>query len=218
MADQKFTADDFSKWIPASEVHQKAVQKYGTYATTTILSRLTARLMTARAAEFFLGTEDSLSHGNTLIPPSVWRALADWDEPRRASIWTTNDQELEVPSDGGPLRPSTYVRLFGIRFDPAGVNDLLQTEAVSAPATVPPSERSQVEPKRTGGPTPKEWWDDLWIAMFRAIHFGELRPQKQADVENAMHDWLAERGYVASERTIRNAARKLFKALKEEGQ
>ncbi|MET4323713.1 hypothetical protein [Bradyrhizobium sp. RT5a] len=63
---------------------------------------------------------------------------------------------------------------------------------------------------------PADWWDDLWIEIARQLYVGDLKPKRQADIENAMSDWLSRRGSGAATSTIRERARRLWQVIKDE--
>jgi hypothetical protein len=103
-------------------------------------------------------------------------------------------------------------RHFNVRFDPAAVRAIVAPHQVDAQIKPRPEE---VAPANKGGAPRKEWWDDFWIEICRKIYDNELKNiQKQADIERAMHDWVSVQGFDVGETTIKNAARKLFKAWK----
>lgn len=69
-------------------------------------------------------------------------------------------------------------------------------------------------PKTLAGRLPADWWDDLWIEIFRQIHLGDLKPTKQADIVQAMLQWLSDRDVHVSEGTVKPRARKLMAMLR----
>lgn len=60
------------------------------------------------------------------------------------------------------------------------------------------------------GRPPKEWWADLWCAVWGQVVHGELTPKNQADIERSMLDWVAERGETVAESTIKPMAKKVW--------
>lgn len=86
--------------------------------------------------------------------------------------------------------------------EPAAKTEELPTEAPS-----------QLNP---GGRPPREWWDDMWCAVWGQIYRGDFEPKTQAAVEKAMHDWAAAHGHEPAVSTIRPKARKLIAACKAE--
>lgn len=73
---------------------------------------------------------------------------------------------------------------------------------------------AQQSPKTLAGRLPAQWWDDLWIEIFRQIHLGDLKPTKQADIVQAMLQWLSDRDVHVSEGTVKPRARKLMAMLR----
>lgn len=68
-------------------------------------------------------------------------------------------------------------------------------------------------PASGGGRPSKSFWEDLWAEMARQLYEGDLKPNKQVDIENAMNNWLAKHGHSAGETQVRERARKLFKSI-----
>lgn len=89
---------------------------------------------------------------------------------------------------------------------PAGQKDT--KPAAVAPDTAPPKRARE-------GRLPADWWDDLWIEIFRQVYLGELKPKSQADLVRAMQQWLSEQDIHAADSTLKPRARKLLKMLKE---
>ena len=68
-----------------------------------------------------------------------------------------------------------------------------------------------------GGRPRKEFWDDLWCAVWGQIFRAELIPQRQADIERAMLEWAAVKNHDVSESTIKPLARKMLAEIRSEG-
>jgi hypothetical protein len=102
------------------------------------------------------------------------------------------------------------VTLTGVRFDARGL-DILD----------PAPRRARVDPPaptgNTGRPT-ASWWEDLIIDIFGDVYWADLKPERQADIEAAMHDWISAKGLSASSSTVRKRARKLWDAIHREGE
>ena len=95
---------------------------------------------------------------------------------------------------------SAYMQLTNVHFLKAALDALAS-----------PSEQSLPEAKANrGGRPPKDYWDDLWCAIWGLAYRGDLQPKNQADIERAMMAWIEERGETASESTIKPLARKMF--------
>jgi hypothetical protein len=70
--------------------------------------------------------------------------------------------------------------------------------------------------KPAGGRPPKPFWDELWASIAAQMFNGDFKPDKQADIEKAMHDWLGRNSKNAGETAVRAKARLLWAALNEE--
>lgn len=82
--------------------------------------------------------------------------------------------------------------------------------------TVPPTDKAastdnQPSIKRNRGGKPMAaHWDGLWAAIAVKLYIGDLQPKTQADIENAMKDWLADKNIDASDSAVRLRARTLW--------
>ena len=65
------------------------------------------------------------------------------------------------------------------------------------------------------GRLPADWWDDLWIEIFRQVYLGDLKPKSQADIVKAMQQWLSAQDIEAADSTLKPRARKLLQMLQE---
>jgi len=66
--------------------------------------------------------------------------------------------------------------------------------------------------KATGRP-PKDYWEDVIIAMMVRWAEGDIKPKRQSEVAEAMKDWLDARSEKWSETTIKERAKKVFNAI-----
>lgn len=96
---------------------------------------------------------------------------------------------------------SCWIRLSGVYYLRAPLDAML---AQSNLAT------EQSSPTNKGGRPRKEWWDELWCAVWGEVYRGELQPRNQADIERAMMAWVESRGEAVSESTIKPLARKMY--------
>jgi hypothetical protein len=188
------------EWLTASEtIRQVRTGTMSIFAHETIAKRAHAGLLRARAAMLKAGQK---VERNVEIPWEFW-----WAEGKDAltANWEVGDFETWINHQ---LR----VQAFGVRFHAGDLREMLGTRPAETrlPAPVP----SAGQPGRL----PAEWWDDLWIEMCRALYVGDLKPQKQADIEKAMNDWIASKGGSAATSTVRSRARKLWQALGREGE
>lgn len=68
---------------------------------------------------------------------------------------------------------------------------------------------------KLAGRLPADWWDDLWLEIFRQIHLGDLKPKSQADIVRAMQQWLSDHDVETGDSTLKPRARKLFNMLQK---
>jgi hypothetical protein len=80
-----------------------------------------------------------------------------------------------------------------------------------APAT--PIESPVPAVTKKGGRPPKDFWDDMWAAIAVSLYVGDLKPKTQADVANAMNDWIDRNGLSAAPSTVQARARRLWDLL-----
>lgn len=171
---------------------------------------------------------------NVAIQKVLWAHLrGGWTG--QPHLWTAG--QVDIWTERGEVR----VSLHDVLFDPVGLDAYLrplETQSVNlaagravpvpvvgaAPKASSPPPKPQIlgkpdlksiDPKDRRGPSPKEFWDDMLLAMFRRIYVDGWEPERLADLEKAMHTWLAERGKSAGERTVRNIAKKLLEAVKD---
>ena len=69
-----------------------------------------------------------------------------------------------------------------------------------------------------GGRPRKEWWDDLWCAIWGDVYRGKLNPKRQSDIEAAMLAWAEDNRHSVSDSVIRPVARKMFIEMTREGE
>lgn len=141
-----------------------------------------------------------LRHG--WLASSIWDLAGDVVMLNRTSIGYGYSDEV--------------VHLFEVRFETEGVSPLITKQPDPLPSSVKSGEAATS--KNRGGRPPKDYWDDLWVEICRQLYIvGDLKPEKQANIEKAMLDWAVKNGHEMSEAAARSRARKLFNALKREG-
>jgi hypothetical protein len=188
------------EWIRAAEAVQLLKPAFGTYdAQMTICKRAHGGMIRSRAQRFIV---DGEKRDNVEIPKAFW-----WAEGDKALTqnWTAGDFDTWV-DDG-----ECHLEAFGVSFLRGEIEKLIP----NVPGPPVPTPTASAAP---GGRPAAEWWDDLWIEICRQLYGGELNPKKQADIEKAMTDWLAKRDEHPSGSTIRSRARKLWHAIKDEGE
>ena len=148
------------------------------------------------------------------VAPRVWRKISDvhWKD----DFWisgTFRDDEDHMFQDRILPQGLTIIEA---RFEPDIIHDFLQ-RSLAAPQNNSPT-APPLPTKGSGGRPPKPFWDQLWPSIAADLFTGSLKPQRQGDIEKAMHDWLTTNGHDAGETTVRRAARSLWQAISNEGQ
>lgn len=199
----------YAEWWTPSQVLKK-LSHWGFETTAPWVStRLSANMIEAAAGAFQKANAREAAKQVVMLPPEVWNGWACLVDH---NFWDTGDVTLYTRGSGyGGHLIGTW---FDVRFNPKGFEGVVTLPAISPlPVALPPAPVQQ----NAGGRPAKGWWEDLWIEIGRQLYEGDLKPDKQADIEKAMHDWLATIGETASEETIRSRARKLYRALSKEG-
>lgn len=191
-------SDDPEEWLTASEtIRQVRTGTVSFYAHETIAKRAHAGLLRARASVLKAGQK---VERNANVPSEFW--WAEGKDALRAN-WDVGDFETWINRQ---LR----VQAFGVRFHAGDLREMLGAPAVITPLQTPSA------PVGQPGRLPAEWWDELWIEMCRSLYVGDLKPQKQADLEKAMSDWIVSKGESAATSTVRARARKLWQAISKQ--
>jgi hypothetical protein len=238
MGMERLTREDFDKWITPMEALAILRAAFGDDPYTNPRETMLAALK----AGVVLGVAGRTSRHNGRdvqelepIPPKAWENIRTSDD-----VWTTSHTTYGERLTSRAYGSTTVtVSAFEVRFPSDAVQDLVPKSSMP-PVPPPPTAtweslrsrprpaQQQVAPKVTvpepqkpkGGAPRKVWWDALWVEMCMLVYRGDLKPgeSKQVDIENAMADWVSQQPETdASERTIRDAARKLFQAFSKEG-
>jgi hypothetical protein len=200
------TPEEFQNWIaPAAALDRLPLIDRDAWKRA-IMHRLRAAEIPA-AGRMGLNLE--------LVPIRLWREWQIGDD-----LWITGDTTFSRGGYvGGPILfadgeemnpPDPYESLtyLGVRF---GVNEFKR----SFPTATDPVAETPLTAFKGGRPR-APWWDDLWIEICCQIYRGDVIPEQQANIEKAMHAWIIANGYEAGETTVRDRARRLFKALNRE--
>jgi len=210
--ERKISAEEIATWYSPIEACAYAATMIGTKgAGDAIWNLLAAGMIEAVATTSSITPKDRAPIPDTqpsFIPKRLWKNLST----HGTDLWTGGYARFFVSG--------TSHRCFGIKLNPDDVR-------ANLPSVPQPSARGEqrklqkpveetAEPKKShpGGRPRKDWWDDFWIDICRQIYEGDLKPKSQAELANAMHQWVENRGFEAGETTIKTAARKLFNAWK----
>jgi hypothetical protein len=176
---------------------------------------------------YFDMTEDALRFGE----PSFYSGQSSLDELFNSQAQDCVFRDIRVPrqdvvelrhvlderriEDPGGARPGDL----GFELYAGGISWVDEAYDTNVVLDQDSSPSSNLAPSGTGSRLEKRgrplaaWWDDLWVEMCRALYEGELKPQRQVDIEKAMLEWTAQRGHEPSTATIRARARKLWDML-----
>ncbi len=189
------------EWLSARDALALATQHMSiSEAKTAILTRAFDQLIRARAKRL---VSDGRRFDDTLLSFTFWF-------PKGIKLfrqnWATGDFES--------MFRSKRLRAYGVEFNKQHILDFLGLKTSAEPLQVPLAS----VPSAKGGPgRPRApWWEDLLIAILGQLHLGTLIPTKQADIEKAMHAWIAEHGYDSAEAGVRTRASKIWKIIESE--
>lgn len=223
MAEEAFKLDPemFAQWWTPLEALAYAAKCVGPNGAHKALWQLLVGGMITAIASSSSETTGSYPPETTteprFIPQSQWKDFTESESDlwtgAYARFWNNRGQ-----------RPVVNMA-FGIKFNPNNVRPHLPLphpvhEAELAAMQTKPRANT-AEPAKPpagtankGGAPRKDWWDDFWIAICGEIYEGNLKPNRQADLEKAMLNWATNHGHDMSEATARKVAKKLFIAWK----
>lgn len=188
-------------WISAKSALE-LVGKHvaGGRAASTIYARASAGLVRAKAKTWVCGDTRDENHD---IPAFFWQV-----DPRfpPKHNWATGDFEFQIRR----VRWCGY----GVEFLRQDIVDMLGVTDAREQATEPVAVAVKAAPIKSGRPS-ADWWEDLWIEICRQLYGGDLQPKRQADIERAMNEWITLHDFEAATSTVRDRARKLWRAIQQ---
>jgi hypothetical protein len=201
-----------SWWTPAYALAQLP----DSWSTDTkkrwIAERLRGGIIKAAANAFQRRIDKQATRKHVVVEASLWKGwsvLADHD------FWANGDVTFydAISTGYGGVVTVTF---FSVRFEPDAFSEFIQTHRHSQVRSAR-SELPQADPpeRNRGGRPAKEYWEPLLIEMARQLYAGDLQPRRQADIENAMHDWLASNGHQGGETQVRQRAKTLWEAIQK---
>jgi hypothetical protein len=143
-----------------------------------------------------------------LVPTWAWglRDMTPQDD-----FWETGYLYAFFPTRRYSIDTSRNISFFGIKFWP---NNFPPPKVTATEQSTTPATAERVISR--GGRPAKPWWDDLWADIGAQLYNGGLKPSRLADIEKAMHEWVARRGDTVGETPIRKAAKLLWDAIQRE--
>lgn len=196
---------DDENWISPSEaLHLLKSVGHPSVIATAILARLGGGIIRSNAeARLAYRHGRQFEHAAQIdLEQSLWFVGG---HNATSSFWQTGDATFSVHVG----QTEVIYQAFGIRFWKPDILKMLPTHQSNSAST----SLYQAPAPRPNGRPPKAYWEPLLIEMARQLYAGELCPKSQADVQRAMHDWLASNGHSAGEPQVKARARQLWTAI-----
>jgi hypothetical protein len=193
-------------WISAREARQFAWERLGANpvaAGDVLIQHLKLGFVAGRAV---------LMQGCRSKDDGEWEAeerewdIPDWYWESFVGKESSSQDWAQGKFSGRGLSPDglRWITLSGVHFSASALRFL-----ASGPSDDPHVQVTQ----NKGGRPRKEWWDDLWCAVWGDVYRGDLKPKSQAEIERAMMDWAIAQDESVSESTLKPLARKMFVEL-----
>jgi hypothetical protein len=205
---------EFDSWVTPNDVMSRLVSLRWSVATIcdVLLYRLRAGLVQSAAATAWFQRETQADERPVLrrLEPGLFAKIGLVNEP---SFWHAGD--LRFGHDvAWSVLSKHRAAFFGIRLDPSGLADILPTPATHSTPSAPAGVEQQSGARR--GAKRKDWWDHLWLEMFRRMEAGRLNPATQAELQEILESYtMHELGENYGDSTLKPMARNLFKFLEE---
>lgn len=201
---------DTTEWVAAKAAVERIMRATGQSAGKS-LDAIIAFVKTGDIqARTLVLTEEIHRQGSSKQKSEVRNATVPlwvWDDFMTRGSATLNWQSGVFSVRGFHDGRQMTVTLTGVQFEARGL-DLLD------PPSTP--ERIQLLPPSSAGRPTGSWWEDCIIDVFTQIHFGDLTPTRQRQVEAAMFEWMSARNLSAAVSTVRKRARKVWQAIHRE--
>ena len=190
------------EWVSARGARQFAWENLGANpvaAGDTVLQHVKLGFVPARAV---LMQKAMKSSSDWDLEEREWN-IPDWFWADFAEKGSSTQDWAQGKFSGSGITPQGrfYITLTGIHFSLPALRDLVSAT---------PGQAAAQAAQNKGGRPPKEWWDDLWCAVWGQIYRGDFKPKSQAEIERAMMDWVLAREESVSESTLKPLARKMF--------
>jgi len=219
------TEEAYRDWIRPQDAILRLAPRHPDSIKKTIQGRVAAgRLLLGFECLTDLTQHNRPNWVHAILKPNRWLDKAD------DRFWDFGDFEATTTDEDTQEIGRYYIQ--GVRFEPIGfakLEDQLRRPAVLSPPAIlqmSPTQRalSTSERRKDADATPldkdahfkgrpsKVFWDELWAAMAIQLYSGDLQPQRQADIERAMADWISANNHSATESGVRERAKTLWRA------
>lgn len=208
-----------ANWITAREAREVVAECYRAsddpkdievscrQAEAAILRRLEHGALASKAQTMtFLdgdgkGDVERKNEVDWVLPASFWQTLVACSYGEQSLDWVAGDFSFVFGHADKSKGCLAAEMAFGVRFDRDGL----------------PLDPSLAIGAAKGGRKPTWNWPAAVSAVWRSIHFGDLKPSTQAEVEQAVRSFLTHGDNEPSESGVRTHARLIWKDLKSEG-
>lgn len=154
---------------------------------------------------------------STDVPLSIdfW-GLIEWRGPGATVDWQFGIFSYSYYPRGRDCKQFEHAS--EVRLEGDAIRRLVGERAWKSSTSKLPDEPSTVSSKvrNVGGRPSAPFADDLMCAIWASIYRGDLKPQRQADVERAIKDWTVAQGHDLGDTSAREKARKIWVAMNEE--
>jgi hypothetical protein len=196
------------EWISASTA--KSMGPRGTNFTEAILQRAGVGLVRAKA---FLLVWDELTEGaklnNCEIPKNFWKrevVTEDWDRGDFGII-----EEVSPTSwMAGSIAADSHA--YGVSFARADIEAMVSASTESEHSAPSDVASPAPVPRNQGGRPPKDW-EAVMIELAGQLYDGDLKPDTQANIEDAIKNYFSSNDMTIGDSTARDHARPLYQRL-----
>jgi len=195
-----------SDWMSAREARQFAWERLGANpaaAGDLLIQHLKLGFVPGRAV--LMQGCHSKNDDDWTIEEREWD-IPDWFWDCFVAKESSSQEWAQGKFSGRGLSPDglRWITLSGVHFSASALRSL---------ASDPNGDPTEQATQNKGGRPRKEWWDDLWCAVWGDVYRGDLKPKSQAEIERAMMDWAIAHDETVSESTLKPLARKMFAEL-----
>jgi hypothetical protein len=200
--------DEFESWMTPKEAEEEIAKTSVHNGNNLIIQHLVAGLIRSAARKAviegdFVNGDD---HVDLFEIPSFYWGRRDSDE----YLWSAGFVTFKMQG----VYSSSDRACTGIRFDRKAVTALADQLLGRKPKTAS-ADGTAISKSGRGGRPRKSFWDPLWADICAQLYVGDLKPEQQQDIENAMLDWAVAHDEELSEQSARDRARLLWAAIQE---
>ena len=181
MAKEKtvLTTAEYDAWLSPNETLEMLSDLGTRSAKGALFARLTQGLLKGAVKTLKIKNQ---SQNFALILPHVWEPMATgWVV---SDMWNTADIIIPHRASSAAYGYNTVdFYLFGVRFDPDGVRELLPTKATKSSLPLPHKQTAQATPAEAdsnSGPPVAQSYLDAWHELYRKVYTGASDTEETA--------------------------------------